>query len=269
MELQALNDLEKFFHANQGGQIHKLRNYFEVYERHFGRYRGTDVHVVEIGVAHGGSLHMWKDYFGPESHIYGVDIQEAARSLAFEGAEIIVGDQGDPEFLETLARQVPRIDILIDDGGHSMWQQENTFRIMFPHVASDGVYLCEDLHTSYWVDFGGGYRRPGTFIELTKTLIDELNAWHSHSPDLTVSHFSRSAHSLHFYESMIVIEKRPIEQPEDLVTGHETIQWTSPPTKGPMNSKDRPVSLARRVAWRIPGARRLVRSLQGGRRTNY
>ena len=260
-----MNDLERFFYANQGGQIHKLKHYFDVYERHFARYRGTDVHVLEIGVAHGGSLRMWRDYFGPGSRIFGVDIQPAAKSLEFEGAEIFIGDQGDPVFLQALAAQLPRIDILIDDGGHSMYQQETTFRALFPHVQPDGVYLCEDLHTSYWGEFGGGYRRPGTFIELTKNLIDDLNAWHSHSVELSVSEFTRTADSLHIYESILVIEKSTIEAPEDVITGVPTIEWTAPPSKGPLNSMDRRPSPFARAVRRIPGYRRVARLARGNR----
>jgi hypothetical protein len=257
-----VNDLERFFYANKGGQIHKMKHYFEVYDRHFARYRGTDVHVVEVGVAHGGSLRMWRDYFGRKSTIFGIDIQPAAKSLEGEGMRVIVGDQGNPAFLASLIEQVPRMDILIDDGGHSMYQQETTFRVLFPHIQPDGVYLCEDLHTSYWDEFGGGYRRPGTFIELSKTLIDEINAWHSRSPELGPSDFTRSAGSLHFYDSILVVEKQPRERPEDVVTGVPTIEWTSPPSLGPLNSVVPRPSLPRRVVRKIPGHSTVARAVR-------
>jgi len=154
-----VNDLERFFEEHQGGKIQKWMHYFEIYERHFARYRGTDVHILEIGVAHGGSLKMWREYFGPKAHVYGVDIEPSVKKLEEDQVQIFVGDQTDVPFLESVAAAIPRIDILIDDGGHTMRQQEVTFRALFPLVAEDGVYLCEDLHTSYWGDFGGGYKR--------------------------------------------------------------------------------------------------------------
>ena len=226
----SMNDLERFFHDSKGRLIHKWQHYFEIYDRHFSRYRGKRVNVVEIGVYRGGSLQMWKHYFGPQARIYGIDIDPACAEFAEDQVEIIIGSQEDREFLRTLTQRIPVIDILIDDGGHTMKQQIATFEELFPHVASDGVYLCEDLHTSYWKEYGGGYREPETFIEYAKNFIDYMHAWRarkarrkrwyeSPAPELKVSDFTRSAHSLHFYESVLVIEKRPTGPPTDLKSG--------------------------------------------------
>ena len=62
--MPAVNDLERCFRANTGRQIHKWHHYFEIYDRHLARFRGSDVHVLEFGVAQGGSMQMWKEYFG-------------------------------------------------------------------------------------------------------------------------------------------------------------------------------------------------------------
>jgi len=228
-----MNDLENYFKNNTGKLIHKWQHYFEIYDRHFSRYRGKEVHIVEFGVFQGGSLQMWKDYFGDKAKIYGVDINPHCKQLEEEQVEIFIGDQENRGFLKTIAEKVPRIDILIEDGGHTMKQQINTFEELYPHVAEDGIYLCEDTHTSYWKGFGGGYKRRGTFIEYSKNWIDELHAWHSEQPGkLAVSDFTRSAHSLHFYDSIVVIEKRKIEKPYDLKTGTPTIPNYAPPKLG-------------------------------------
>jgi cephalosporin hydroxylase len=218
---QAMNDLERYFYGNSGRVIDKWRHYFEVYDRHFAKYRGAPVHVVEIGVAGGGSLQMWKHYFGPQARIYGMDINPDCRAAADDQIEILIGSQEDRDFLRSVTRSVPKIDILIDDGGHTMNQQIVTFEELFPHVDSNGVYLCEDLHTSYWDEWAGGYRKPSTFIEYAKNFIDQINAWHSRNPEeLGVSDFTRTAHSLHFYDSVLVIEKRPVVKPAAVMTGH-------------------------------------------------
>ena len=61
--------------------------------------------------------------------------------------------------------------------------------------------VCEDLHTSYWDDYQGGFQRRGTFIEYSKNFIDWINAWHSREPKkLDVSNFTRATHSLHYYD---------------------------------------------------------------------
>ena len=228
-----MNDLEKYFKNNTGKLIHKWQHYFEIYDRHFSRYRGTDVHIVEFGVFQGGSLQMWKDYFGDKAKIYGVDINPHCKQLEEDQVEILIGDQENRGFLRTIAEKVPRIDILIEDGGHTMKQQIHTFEELYPYVAEDGIYLCEDTHTSYWKGFGGGYKRRGTFIEYSKNWIDDIHAWHSEQPaKLAVSDFTRSAHSLHYYDSIVVIEKRKIEKPFDLKTGTPSIPIYIPPKKG-------------------------------------
>lgn len=215
-----MNDLETYFTNNQGRLIHKWKHYFEIYDRHFSRFRGTDVHIVEFGVFQGGSLQMWKNYFGPKCKIYGIDINPHCKSVEESQIEIIIGDQGNRDFLQSIAKRIPRIDILIDDGGHTMRQQINTFEELFRYVDKNGVYLCEDIHTSYWPSFGGGYQKKDSFIEYSKNFIDYINAWHSKQAGrLSVSEFTKSVHSLHYYDSILVIEKRPIEPPVHLKTG--------------------------------------------------
>jgi len=115
---------------------------------------------------------------------------------------------------------VPRVDILIDDGGHRMDQQIATFEELFPHISERGIYLCEDLHTSYWKEYDAGYRDPGSFIEYSKRLIDQLNAWHAQQDsELSVDAFTRAAYSMHYYDSVLVIEKQPMQQPRKVYTG--------------------------------------------------
>jgi GT2 family glycosyltransferase len=230
-----MNELQLFFESYDHRLMHKWVHYFEIYDRHFSKFRNTDVHVVEIGVYHGGSLQMWRNYFGPHAKITGVDIDSRCKPLEEEGVEIIIGNQEDGEFLASLRSKLPRIDILIDDGGHTMRQQIRTFEELFPHVSENGIYLCEDLHTSYWTYYNGGFRNPNNFIEYSKGLIDFLNAWHSKDTEsFPVTSFTRSAYSMNFYGGILVIEKRPVDPPRDRMIGHpsfaedeilQTIEW--------------------------------------------
>ena len=126
--------------------------------------------------------------------------------------------------MKSLTSTIPRIDILVDDGGHTMKQQINTFEELFPYIDHNGVYLCEDIHTSYWPEFDGGYKRRGTFIEYSKDFVDYINAWHSlQTSRFSVTEFTRTVHSLHYYDSILVIEKRIIEKPTRVQTGARTI----------------------------------------------
>lgn len=195
-------------------------HYFDVYDKHFARYRNQPLLMVEIGVFHGGSLGMWKNYFGPNAKIVGVDINPRASQFADDQVDIVIGDQSDRAFLKRLRDQYPHIDILLDDGGHSMNQQIVTFEEMFHAVTDDGVYMVEDIHTSYWPEYGGGLNSPNSFIEYSKKLVDELNAWHVREwNDKERSFVSREACSITYYDSIIVIERRKKIPPEARMTG--------------------------------------------------
>jgi hypothetical protein len=220
------NPLEAHFFRNPGRLIYKWRHYFDIYHRHLERFRDRSPVVVEIGVFHGGSLEMWRDYFGPGARIVGLDIAPECKSLEGPQIEIMIGSQSDRAFLAEVRRRYPRIDVLIDDGGHTMEQQIVTFEELYPHVRYDGVYLCEDLHTSYWARYGGGYRAPGTFIERAKGLVDHLHGWHSEQPEFKADAITRSTYALHFYDSVLVVEKRPIAPPEALQMGKPSFPVT-------------------------------------------
>lgn len=221
----APNPLKTYFLHNKGRLIDKWMHYFDVYHEHFARFRNKPVTIVEFGVFHGGSLQMWKRYFGPQARIVGVDINPKS-NLKEEQIEVLIGDQEDKEFLASLPEKVGPIDILIDDGGHRMSQQLVTFATLLPLIKPDGVYVVEDLHTSYWEYYGGGYGLPNTFIEFAKRLIDHLHAWHSHDPARhPVTYYTKNVRAMHVYDSIIVFDKGEVSPPTAGQTG--TPSWTS------------------------------------------
>jgi hypothetical protein len=214
------NPLQAYFEANQGRLIHKWMHYFDIYDRHFAPFRGRSINVVEFGVSHGGSLQMWKDYFGPRAHITGVDIMPKCARFAEDRIDIVIGDQEDRTFLRGLARKLGSVDVLIEDGGHTAAQQINTFEEFWPYITEGGVFLMEDLHTSYWERYSGGYKRPGTFIEYAKDLIDQQHAWHSKEEDkFDVDEYSRTIRGMHVYDSIIVFDKAQVPRPTHRKTG--------------------------------------------------
>jgi 23S rRNA U2552 (ribose-2'-O)-methylase RlmE/FtsJ len=215
-----MNELEQYFEKNDKRLINKYQHYFDVYDRHFSKYKGQEITIVEVGVFQGGSLQMWRSYFGPKAKIWGIDIDPRCKLLEEQNTNIIIGSQEDETFLESIYDITGPIDILIDDGGHTQKQQIKTFKILFDKIKNDGVYLCEDVHTSYWLSYGGGSNRMGTFIQFTKKLIDKLNAFHSEENSLKVDSFTKSAKSIHYYDSIVVIEKGIITKPTSKMTGH-------------------------------------------------
>ena len=215
-------DLMKYWLFEEHHCIDKWVHYFPIYEKWFAPYRGKELVFVEVGVQNGGSAQMWKHYFGKSAQIVGVDINLACKELEEDGITIEIGSQDDPNFWAAFREKYPRVDILLDDGGHMMNQQITTFREMFPHIRDGGLYMCEDCHTSYWGKFGGGLNKPESFIEFCKRLIDEINAFHSNGAvPLTYSTINISG--LHFYDSVVVAEKNTkSSQPFHLRIGKTT-----------------------------------------------
>lgn len=219
-----MNDLRRYFDQNDKLLIHKWAHYFDVYDRHFHRFRNKEIVILEIGVSQGGSLQMWKNYFGDKARIIGIDVDPRCKELEEENVQIFIGSQSDRNFLREVVSQIPKVDILIDDGGHKMEQQIVSFEELFDHIKDNGVYLSEDLHTSYWIKYGGGYKRRGTFIEYTKNIIDYLNAFHSEQKSLKVNKYTKSIESLHYYDSIFVIEKGLREKPYHEKSGEKVFE---------------------------------------------
>ena len=219
-----MNELEEYFEKNEKRLINKFHHYFEVYERHFNKFKNQEITIVEIGVFQGGSLQMWRSYFGPKAKIWGIDIDPRCKLLEETNTNVIIGSQEDEKFLKSIHEITGPIDILIDDGGHTQKQQIKTFQILFDKIKTNGVYLCEDVHTSYWLAYGGGYKRMGTYIQFTKKLIDKLNAYHSEEHKLQVDQFTKTTKSIHYYDSIAVIEKGEITKPTSKMTGNFSFQ---------------------------------------------
>lgn len=227
-----MNSLEEYFYNNKKNAIHKWLHYFDIYDLYFNKYREQEVVILEVGVYQGGSLKMWRDYFGKKAKIYAIDINPLCKQFEEENIKIFIGSQDDKYFLNQIKNEIPTIDILIDDGGHEMHQQIVTFEEMYNHLKEDGIYLCEDLHTSYWTNYGGGYKNPKSFIEYSKNFIDFINAWHIPDKILPINNFTKSTYSLHYYDSILVIEKRKIKPPECKIIGEIIIPIENfPPPK--------------------------------------
>jgi cephalosporin hydroxylase len=213
------NQLSSYFYNNRRNIIHKWPHYFDIYHRYFNRYINTDCVIVEIGVYQGGSLQMWKHYFGDKAKIFGIDINPDCKRFEEDNIQIRIGSQSDTDFLAALTQELPRIDILIDDGGHKMHEQIISFKTLFNHIKDDGIYLCEDTSTSYQPAYGGGYIKQGTFIEFAKTLVDHLHAWHIPENAFPPTSYTRSINAVNFYDSMVVVEKKRRVQPWSEMNG--------------------------------------------------
>lgn len=194
------------FLNHTGKPVHKWTHYFPVYEQYFQKYVGRPVVFLEIGCGKGGSLQMWKEYFGPHAKIIGIDINPKCKKFEEDQIDIRIGSQSDVQFLNSVIEEFGYPDIVLDDGSHLMSDILTSFNHLYPKTDKNGIYMVEDLHTAYWEEYEGGLRKEGSFIEKCKYLIDELNAEHSRGK-VDISNFSKTTLSMHFYDSMVVFEK--------------------------------------------------------------
>ena len=206
-----MTSLREIFETQLTLRSDKWLPYFDVYETFFSRYRERFSTFVEVGVQGGGSMQMWRKYFGTNAKIYGIDIDPAVRDLDLSDANvtIIVGDQTKSSFWDSMLHSIGTIDMFLDDGGHTMDQQINTLLAVWPAIAEGGVYVCEDLHTSYWSSHGGGFRKPETMIEMCKSLIDLMHINHisDAEPPAQLLNLFSNVGSIHFYDSIVVLTK--------------------------------------------------------------
>src|SRR5262245_9451744 len=173
----------------------KCTSYFQVYEELFSRFRNTKVTFVEIGIHHGGSLFMWRDYFGPEARIIGIDINPLSKRWESAGFEIHIGDQGDPRFWDDFFSRVGDVDVILDDGGHTNQHQIVTVHHCIPHIRNNGMLIIEDTVTSYLKMFGNPSRY--SFINYAKRMIDRIN---SRSRNLPPSDLAWAVYSMSVYD---------------------------------------------------------------------
>jgi hypothetical protein len=203
-----------------GRLVRKYDNYLEIYERFLGVYRGKSCRIVEIGVQHGGSLQMWRDYFGPEATIIGVDILPVCKTFERDNVLIFIGDQSDSAFLNTLGGALGIVDAIIDDGSHIPAHQIASFeKLFYNNLSETGVYIVEDCHTSYWPSYGGGLKRKGSFVEYAKDICDTVNGWHAKDRRLRARKGLEAIKSVTFFSSVIVFEKGRITSPLAISSG--------------------------------------------------
>lgn len=202
-----------------GSDKEGIHHYTQHYQHHFGKLRRRQLNVLEIGIGGyddpkqgGHSLRMWKTYF-PHSHIFGIDIYDKTyhdepRISTFKGS------QTDETFLQDVINNIGSVDIIIDDGSHYNDHVITTFNILFPKLNHHGIYVVEDLQTSYWDDVAGQHwggskdlAAPHTSMNYFKRLVDGLNHEEYTLDDYTPTYFDKHIISMHFYHNLLFIYK--------------------------------------------------------------
>ena len=137
---------------------------------------GEPIKLLEIGVMDGGSLEAWKKILGPNSRVYGLDLNPECRQLSCDDYSVFIGDQSDPAVWQNLINDCGQFDIIIDDGSHIGFSQAKTIDFALEGAIGDqGVVLIEDTHTAYIDQFLG----DGTgvnFFDKVNDIIERINS---------------------------------------------------------------------------------------------
>ena len=208
-----INKLASIYKSDKWGE----HFYTKHYQTHFRKFKFKRVKLFEIGVGGyhypdmgGSSLRMWKRYF-PFGKIFALDIYD--KSFVEENRiKIFQGSQVDENVLNKITNSIGDFDIIIDDGSHINEHVIKTFQLLFPKLKSGGIYVIEDMQTSYWPDYGGDSKdlnNSSTMMNYFKTLTDGINHEEYILPNYSPSYFDKNIVTMHFYHNILFIYKGP------------------------------------------------------------
>ena len=225
------SDVGRIFLAHTGRLVHKWTQYFPAYSSQFEQYRVgfpqpdgglRPLRFLEIGVSHGGSLQLWREYFGPDAVIYGIDVNPSCAQFDDAIAKVRIGSQADAGFLRSVVEEMGGVDIVLDDGSHVANHQRASLDVLLPLVSDGGIYAVEDLHTSYWANFGGGLRRRGAFIEILKAVVDDMHdSYHGKSRRVLPTGVGLDCVAV--FDSLVFLHKQAPTRPTSVRIGTDSI----------------------------------------------
>ena len=194
-----MSTLKLFLNSDKFSEKHK--KYFDVYDEIFKDFINKKITFVEVGVLNGGSLEIWKKYFGSNARIIGIDFNPECKKFEKEGIEIFIGDQSDPKFWDNFFNKIGQVDILLDDGGHTNLQQIITTVKSVKNINDGGLLVVEDTHTSYMAEFGNPNKK--SYINFSKKIIDDINYTFPGLQSFKYS-LNKYIYSIKYFESIVV-----------------------------------------------------------------
>lgn len=188
-------------------------SYHTIYPFYIEKFYQTSGGIIEVGLQKGPSLKMWLSLF-PKMHIYGLDINPSQSDG--DRQTIIKCDQSSETDLQNVIKKIKHpIYFINDDGSHVPEHQVLTFNLLFPILSSQGVYIIEDIETSYYKNktiydmytLNYGINHPKSCVEIFKQAIEGINSKFSQKYLGEVMH-QDSIHSITFAENCIIIIKK-------------------------------------------------------------
>jgi hypothetical protein len=186
--------------------------YIEIYETYFKEIRDMNLNILEIGIADGDSLLTWSDYF-KNSTIVGIDIHKidiTEKKLNRNNIKVHQGSQSDELFINEIIKNYGNFDIIIDDGSHLTKDVIKSFHLLFPYLNNNGLYIVEDMQTSYNHFFGGNpfdLKYSKTHMNFFKDLTDRLNYQEIANPLYSLKKYDSTITNISFYHNLVFVKK--------------------------------------------------------------
>lgn len=230
--------LKQIFMNHSGKLSDKWSLYINEWDKIFLPYQDQEINLLEIGIQNGGSLEIWSKYFKNAKHIIGCDIDPKCECLDYfdERINFIIGNINSEKTENNILNISNDFDIIIDDGSHKSSDIIHSFNRYFPHLKDNGVFIIEDVHTSYWKHFEGGLFYPYSAISFLKRLVDIINYEHWRLPGFPRKHILKyfqnkykfsvdekqllRIHSIEFINSLCIIKKK---KPDENILGKRIV----------------------------------------------
>jgi predicted O-methyltransferase YrrM len=222
--MNILDNLAKKYGTDKSSEIH---NYCNKYEKYLPFNRYDKLNLMEIGVLNGKSLKTWQEYFY-NSNIVGIDINPDCYQYNDRDnrVHVEIGSQFDAQFLTQIKTQYGPFDMILDDGSHINEHVIFSFKQLWDSIKPGGLYVVEDVCTSYWKEYGGERYKKDTMMEYFKGITDEVNFFgetlenfdnvHARREDKLLEQFKTKGYdyigtqieSINFLNGIIIITKR-------------------------------------------------------------
>ena len=184
-----------------------ISGFIKLYEQYFTPFRDSKINILEIGVDNGDSLRIWREFFS-KANICGIDIDK--KNFRINNTNILQGDQSDLNFLKSLVSEYKKFDIIIDDGSHQAKHIIASFNYLFNYLSDNGLYVIEDLQTSYIPRYGGSrinLKKKKSSMNFIKSLTDSINYEKNNRPFFKKNKFDGLIKSINFHQNIVFIYK--------------------------------------------------------------
>jgi len=147
--MKKLTEIGNKHRTDKGTEWFEKHSYTETYDSYIPA-GNTPCSLLEIGVYHGDSVRMWKEY-NPQMELYVMDYDPKCLSMFDHGLckKVFLGDQSKREDLNRVSQEIGTnvLDFVVDDGSHQMAHHHISMVSLLPTVKRGGIYFIEDLHT--------------------------------------------------------------------------------------------------------------------------